>query len=72
MNQIEKELVFKICGKDYEELLEFKKIHDPCFENHHDFTGAQYKYTFIPTGLGDYIDVECSCGEHKTLLNYYD
>lgn len=33
-----------------------------------DCTGAQFRYCFIPTGLGDNIDVEClSCKSKITV-----
>ena len=64
-------IIFEISGKDLEKLKIFKKEHEPCFEKFHDLIGAQFVYTFIPTGLGMYITVKCSCGEKQILDAYF-
>ncbi len=63
------EIHFGIVGEDVRRLKEFKKQHEKCFEKHHDVSGAQYEYCFIPTGLGTVITVKCPCG---AVLNLGD
>lgn len=51
---------FEITGKDCENVKKFMEQHKNCPKG---ATGEQFKYTFIPTGVGNAIIVACSCGQ---------
>ena len=61
----ESKISFEIAGSDYKKLEAFKSDHEKCLK---DMTDAKYEYSFIPTGIGTFITVTCSCGE-KLLLS---
>lgn len=67
-NEVEK-IIFSISNsEDLTKLESFKKAHiKSCKDKYPDAMGALFKYTFIPTGLGDLCIVKCSCGEQITL-----
>ena len=62
----ENKMSFEITGSDYKKLEAFRSDHEKCLQ---DMTGAQYEYSFIPTGIGTFITVTCSCGEKLLLSN---
>lgn len=37
-----------------------------------DVTGARLAYIFIPTGLGDIVEVECTCGKVLDITENWD
>lgn len=55
-------------SEDLKKLKSFKEVHmSTCRDKYPDVLGALLKYTFIPTGLGNYCIVKCSCGEQISL-----
>ena len=59
-----KERTFTIYGKYYEKLLNFEKEHKKsCLDKYADSFGSLFAYTFVPSGLGDIVSVQCECGE---------
>ena len=66
-----RKLTFEIIGDDYDKLLSFEKKHKSCFDKYHDFTGALFSYTFIPTGVGTAITVSCPCGEELRIGDFF-
>jgi len=61
---------FEISGDDYIKFKVFERTHKRCIDNYPDVSGAQYEFSFIPSGLGVFKTVTCSCGE--TLLLHSD
>lgn len=65
----EDRICFEISGNDYENLKKFQEQHRLCF---HGTAGDQLVYSFVPTGLGTAISVECSCGQELLLGDFLD
>ena len=58
---------------EYEEkkIDEFVEKHkDICPDKTKDFTGAKYKYILMPTGIGDNVWIQCSCGEKELISDF--
>ena len=62
-------IIFEINGADVKKLKRFERQHKNCSMG---MEGGKFSYTFIPTGLGLAITVECSCGQHLLLGNFLD
>lgn len=60
---------FIICGRDYEYLKRFKREHKNCDKG---MAFDKFSYTFVPTSLGMYISVDCSCGKKLLLGDHID
>lgn len=62
-------IIFSITNQDdLKRIGEFKTKHlRSCRAKYPDFTGAMFKYTAIPTGLGSLYIVQCPCGEKIAL-----
>lgn len=58
---------FHIDVSDYEKLDAFEIEHSKCRDRHSDACGGLLSYTFIPTGIGMAVSVECSCGQKLNL-----
>ncbi|WP_044917104.1 hypothetical protein [Butyrivibrio sp. WCE2006] len=60
---------FIISGSDFDKLTLFKKQHSECG---YGTAGDKMIYSFIPTGIGTAITVECSCGQKLMLGDFLD
>ncbi|SCX09452.1 hypothetical protein SAMN02910339_01342 [Lachnospiraceae bacterium YSD2013] len=60
---------FEISGKDFKHLKKFRRQHKNCRQG---FTGEQFEYSFVPTGMGTLISVKCSCGQTLELGTFMD
>jgi len=73
MEEIKNECLFPIKFELNEQQVtsfnEFKKNHGPdkCLEPPYDCTGANFVFSFMPTGLGDNVWVTCGCGAKHDL-----
>lgn len=62
-------IIFEINGADVKKLKRFERQHKNCSMG---MEGGKFSYTFIPTGLGLAITVECSCGQKLFLGDFLD
>lgn len=62
-------IIFEITGKDLKNVKRFQKQHDDCPAG---TAGDQFTYSFLPTGLGLFAYVKCSCGQTLTIGNFMD
>ncbi len=63
---LEKTITFQIKGRDYDKVQEFLEQHRDCDK---DCSGANFEYIFVPSGLGVFSFVKCSCGATLDSLN---
>ena len=54
------EVIFKICGKQYEKLTQFVEKHKKCRGCS---AGEKFSFTFVPTMIGVIATVRCICGK---------
>ena len=47
-----RKISFTIENGDYDKLKKFQMDHANCLEKYPNMTGAQFKYSFVPDGLG--------------------
>jgi hypothetical protein len=66
------QISFSLTEKESMAVRKFKKKHKKCLDVFHDLSGAQFTYSFMPTGLGTVISVECSCGERLSMGDFLD
>jgi len=62
--------MFKLSDTQEEKLTRWKETHNCKNRNKsHGAIGGQYKYTFVPTSIGAFCSVKCSCGAEIDLSN---
>ena len=62
-------ITFEIAGDDFKKVEMFRKQHEGCAQG---MTGERFTYSFIPTGLGLFSYVKCSCGQTMTIGDFMD
>ena len=62
-------ITFEIEGNDLINVRKFRKQHENCGQG---MTGERLEYCFIPTGMGTFSSVKCSCGQTLTIGNFMD
>lgn len=54
----------KITKEMHEEMQEWYKTHNngKCARSYHGAIGGNVQFEIVPTGIGDFLTVRCSCG----------
>lgn len=58
---------FPISERDEKVIADWKTAHEKVHVGGHGASGGKYSYTFVPTAIGTFLVVKCSCGEKLEL-----
>ena len=69
--RIEELIKANFTKEEYDKAQSFIKKHTKeCFKKYADVTGALLTYEYTPTGVGEVLEIKCSCGCKETISSF--